>query len=90
MSEQNAVCNALRQVGFRELTVIDWIFEDEDAVAGIPIEFTQTFQEAIAFLAEGAFQTTLRQSTRKLYLRLSQCLMLAWKGFSEHGQLAHG
>lgn len=74
MSEQRIVHHALRQIGFVGLGPLDWIHRSGEITCAIPKEETRTFNQAIRFLREGAFQRSLQNATRLTYYRLASAL----------------
>lgn len=76
--EQKIVHYALSQIGFVGVSPMDWIYRAGEVTCAIPREATNSFESAVQFLREGAFQDTLQKETRMLYYRLadqlSRCL----------------
>lgn len=72
--EQRNVHSALSQLGFVGVTPFDYIFHRDGVTCAIPVEETMSFDAAVKFLREGAFQPTLQRPTRLLYYRLAQQL----------------
>jgi hypothetical protein len=87
MSEVSMVHRALRCLGFVGMAGSDWIYQSEGVLCAIPPEYSGSFANAAKFLAEGAFQSTLKKATRAAYLRLSTRLREAWAQYSKEGTI---
>jgi hypothetical protein len=74
LREQRIVHNALSQIGFVGVSPMDFIYRAGETTCAIPVEETRTFDQAVSFLREGAFQNTLAKATRLLYYRLADLL----------------
>jgi hypothetical protein len=95
LREQRNVFYALSQIGFVGIGSMDWIYRAGEVTCAIPIEDTDTFQQAIKFLREGAFQSALQKKTRLTYYSLAQqleswCQLFHTKGTDGQPKERHG